>query len=181
MDEKPFSIEELIRCAYQAGTPIIMIIEKPQTVVINDLAANPDSKIQIQGNNIMHKSTQIKATGSNINNESTLTNVQMLLENEPASLSKEETAARGAIREYATLLPPSQTNPEEKELLSKRVEELTKQIAKPLTERKPKLLEMSAKGLVEATRAVATAGPELISTAEKIASLVGDLFSSKPA
>jgi hypothetical protein len=64
---------------------------------------------------------------------------------------------------------------QEVSLVISRLEELMKQIDKPVSERKKSILDISASGLLEAAKSVSDVVPGLIETARKIAEFVGTL------
>jgi hypothetical protein len=152
----------------------INIFNNPGRVYVYDQSETDSPKTTLlEGTEVMSEKTEIHADKSVVSYKSRLDNVQITLEASRSEGVEVNEDVQQAIKEFSAKLKDiTEEHSQELELLSLRLEEVAKQVAKPTEQRKPGLAMMSAKGLVDAAKAVGDVVPGLIKTAETISGKV---------
>lgn len=165
-------LHEAIRCAAsEAGLTIT--INNYGTVVLNN-QRECENETQI-GEAVMNEHADIHAVNSVVNYKSVLDDVKIMLKTPSKGASPEDVRVQKLLTQFAEALQGIDTkHSAEVELLSSRLEELSKQVVKPAAERKPGLLKMSAQSLKEAATTLSDIAPGLSSAAEMVVKAISD-------
>lgn len=172
-------LESILNCAAEKSHVTIKInfFNNPSKVIVYDQSRSDSPETtMLEGTEVMTEKTEIHADSSVVNYKSRLDNVRIMLE---ASASREEPErdkeVHQAIKDFSSKLAEVEEEyTDEVELLSQRLEELTKQVSKPAKQRKSRLLTLSSEGLLDAAKTVGKIAPGLIKTAETIATKIAE-------